>query len=102
MLDHGASAFEREKGETSVLSFRTVLWFQASGFDPMPIVRAPSISRGAAMTSDVVRGRGEEDAGEAAAGSEVSSLNARRAGANRENGGEKGSMDGTRSPQTKS
>ena len=63
MLDHGASAFERETGETSALSFRTVPWFQASGFDPMPIVRAPSISRGAATTSDVVRGRCEEAAG---------------------------------------
>ena len=63
MLVHGASGFEREKGETSVLSFRTVSWLPVSDFDPLPIVRAPSISRGAATTSDVVRGPCEEAAG---------------------------------------
>ena len=41
-----------------------------------------------------------ENGGEDAAGSEGGS-NARRAGAGREGGGEKGSMDGTRSPQPK-
>ena len=63
MLDHSASAFESEEGETRALSFRTAPWLRASGYDPTAIVRAPSISRGAATTSDVVRGRGEEDAG---------------------------------------
>jgi len=63
MHDHGASAFEREEGETRALSFRTVQGLPASSFDPMPIVRAPSISRGAATTSDVVRGPYVEDAG---------------------------------------
>src|SRR4030095_10823242 len=63
MLVHGASALEREQGQTSALSFRTVPWLPASSFDPLPIVRAPSISRGATTTSDVVRGRCEEAAG---------------------------------------
>jgi hypothetical protein len=62
-LDHSAVGFESKEGETRAFSLRTVPWLQASGFDPMPILRAPSISRGAATMSDVVRGRGEWAAG---------------------------------------
>ena len=68
MLDHGASAFESEEGETRALSFRTAPWLRASGYDPTAIVRAPSISRGAATMSDVVRGPCEEDAGSEVSG----------------------------------
>src|SRR6476659_4747567 len=64
MLVHGATAFESEEGEMRALSFRTVPWLPASNYDPMSIVRAPCISRGAATTSDVVRGPYEEAAGE--------------------------------------
>ena len=67
MPDHGASAFESEEGNRRDLSFKTVPWLPASGYDPPPIARAPFISRGAATTSDVVRGPCEE-----AAGSQVS------------------------------
>jgi len=63
MPDHGASAFESEEGKRRDLSFKTVPWLPASGYDPPPIARAPFISRGAATTSDVVRGRCEEVAG---------------------------------------
>jgi hypothetical protein len=63
MPDHSASSFESEEGKRRDLSFRSVPWLPASSFDPIPILRAPWISRGAATTSDVVRGRGEEDAG---------------------------------------
>ena len=66
MPDHAASSFEREKGETSTLSFKTVPWLPASRFDPRPIVRAPSISRGAATMSDVVRGPSRRGRGEKA------------------------------------
>jgi hypothetical protein len=38
-------------------------WLSAFIYDPMPIVRAPCISRGAATMSDVVRGRREVAAG---------------------------------------
>ena len=67
MPDHGASSFESEEDKRRDLSFKTVPWLPASGYDPRPIMRAPSISRGAATTSDVVRGRCES-----VAGSEVS------------------------------
>ena len=63
MPDHGASSFESEEGKRRVFSFQTVPWLPASGYDPRPIMRAPSISRGAATTSDVVRGRCESVAG---------------------------------------
>jgi hypothetical protein len=63
MLVHGASAFGGEEDERRAYSFKTVQSFPASGNDPTPIVRAPSISRGAATMSDVVRGPCEEDAG---------------------------------------
>src|SRR6185369_4576696 len=56
---HGATAFETEEGETRDLSLRTVPSLAASSYDPTPIVRAPCISRGAATTSDVARGRCE-------------------------------------------
>jgi len=52
-----------EKGETRALLFRTVRRLPASSYDPIPIVRAPCISRGAATMSDVVREPCEEDAG---------------------------------------
>ena len=61
--DHGASGFVSEKGETRALSLRTVTWLHVASFDPLPIERAPCISRGAATTSDVVRGPCEEAAG---------------------------------------
>ena len=63
MPDHGATGFEGEEGETRALSFRTVTWFRVASFDPLPIVRTPLISRGAATMSDVVRGPCEEAAG---------------------------------------
>ena len=55
---------ESEQSEKGADLFRTVPWLPASGYDPGPSVRGPSISRGAATTSDVVRGPDEEAAGE--------------------------------------
>ena len=63
MPAYGASSFESEESKRRVFSFKTVPWLSASGYDPRPIMRAPSNSRGAATTLDVVRGRGESVAG---------------------------------------
>ena len=64
MLVHGASAFGSEEGERRAFLSRTVPWLPAFSYDPTPIVHTPTISRGAATTSDVVRGPCEEAAGE--------------------------------------
>jgi hypothetical protein len=57
-----------KKGETRSLSFRTVSWLEPSGYDPGPIVRGPSIVRGAATMSDVVENRAKRTRGEAFGG----------------------------------
>ena len=41
MLVHSATAFESDEVKTRALSFSSAPWFQASGVDPMSIVRAP-------------------------------------------------------------